>query len=133
MSRDDATLLDMLKAARLVVAFKGNLTEKAFLRDVKTQSAILHQLLVIGEAVKRLSEEFRARHAEVPWVRIAGMRDKLIHAYDAVDLDEVWKTVTKERHRAPDFFPGTSSPTRENKVGTRLSKPTFIVTNNNFC
>jgi uncharacterized protein with HEPN domain len=96
MSRDDATLLDMLKAARLVVAFKGNLTEKAFLRDVKTQSAILHQLLVIGEAVKRLSEEFRARHAEVPWVRIAGMRDKLIHAYDAVDLDEVWKTVTKD-------------------------------------
>lgn len=96
MSRDDATLLDMLKAARLVVAFKGTLTKKAFLRDVKTQSAILHQLLVIGEAVKRLSEEFRAHHAEVPWVRIAGMRDKLIHAYDAVDLDEVWKTVTKD-------------------------------------
>ncbi len=96
MSRDDATLLDMLKAARLVVAFKGNLTKKAFLRDVKTQSAILHQLLVIGEAVKRLSDEFRARYAEIPWVRIAGMRDKLIHAYDAVDLDEVWKTVTKD-------------------------------------
>ena len=96
MSRDDATLLDILKAARLVVAFKGNLTKKAFLRDIKTQSAILHQLLVIGEAVKRLSEVFRARHAEVQWTRIAGMRDKLIHAYDAVDLDEVWKTVTKD-------------------------------------
>lgn len=96
MSRDDATLLDMLKAARLVVAFKGKLAKNAFLRDVKTQSAILHQLLVIGEAVKRLSEEFRGRHSQIPWIRIAGMRDKLIHAYDAVDLDEVWKTVTKE-------------------------------------
>ncbi len=43
-----------------------------------------------------MSDEFRARYAEIPWVRIAGMRDKLIHAYDAVDLDEVWKTVTKD-------------------------------------
>ena len=96
MSRDDATLLDMLKAARLVVEFKGKLTKKAFLRDVKTQSAILHQLLLIGEAVKRLSEDFRAEHAQISWIRIAGMRDKLIHQYDAVDLDEVWKTVTKD-------------------------------------
>ena len=96
MSRDDATLLDILKAARLIAEFKGKLTKKAFIRDIKTQSAILHQLLVIGEAVKRLSVDFRARHTEIPWVRIAGMRDKLIHAYDAVDLDEVWKTLTQE-------------------------------------
>jgi uncharacterized protein with HEPN domain len=96
MSRDDATLLDILKAARLVVEFKGKLAKKAFLRDTKTQSAVLHQLLVIGEAVKRLSEDFRAQYPEIPWLRIAGMRDKLIHAYDAVDLDEVWKTVTKD-------------------------------------
>jgi uncharacterized protein with HEPN domain len=51
---------------------------------------------VIGEAVKRLSEDFRARHSEIPWIRIARMRDKLIHQYDAVDLDEIWKTVTKD-------------------------------------
>ena len=96
MSRDDATLLDILKAARLVVEFKGKLTKKAFIRDIKTQSAILHQLLVIGEAVKRLSEDFRARHPKIPWPRIAGMRDKLIHEYDAVDVGEVWKTVTTD-------------------------------------
>jgi uncharacterized protein with HEPN domain len=76
--------------------FKGKLAKKTFLRDIKTQSAILNQLLVIGEAVKRLSEDFRARHPEIPWARIAGMRDKLIHQYDAVDLDEVWKTVTAD-------------------------------------
>jgi uncharacterized protein with HEPN domain len=96
MSRDDATLLDILKAARLAVGFKGKLSKKAFLRDVKTQSAILHQLLVIGEAVKRLSDAFRLQHPQIPWIRIAGMRDKLIHQYDAVDLDEVWKTITKD-------------------------------------
>jgi uncharacterized protein with HEPN domain len=50
-------------------------------------------LLVIGEAVKRLSTEFRAAHSATPWGLIAGMRDKLIHAYDEIDLDEVWRTV----------------------------------------
>ena len=65
MSRDDATLLDILKAARLVVEFKRKLEKQAFLRDIKTQSAILHQLLVIGEAVNRLSEEFRDRKSVV--------------------------------------------------------------------
>ena len=94
MPRDDATLLDILRAARLAVAFIGDLDKSAFLNDLKTQSAILHQLLVLGEAVKRLSEEFRTSHPAIPWRMIAGMRDQLIHAYDAVDLDEVWKTVS---------------------------------------
>ena len=68
----------------------------AFEVDLKTQSAVLHQLLVIGEAVKRLSPTFRVRHAHVPWSLIAGMRDHLIHGYDAVDLDEVWRTVRRD-------------------------------------
>jgi uncharacterized protein with HEPN domain len=46
--------------------------------------------------VKRLSQDLRARHTEIPWGPIAGMRDKLIHAYDIVDMDEVWKTVDKD-------------------------------------
>jgi uncharacterized protein with HEPN domain len=94
MPRDDATLLDILRAARLAVAFKGDLDKPAFLHDLKTQSAILHQLLVLGEVVKRLSEGFRTSHPAIPWRMIAGMRDQLIHAYDVVDLDEVWKTVS---------------------------------------
>ncbi len=96
MSRDDATLLDVLKAARLAVEFRGDIDKTAFLGDPKTQSAILHQLLVIGEAVKRLSEKFRASHPEIPWAMVAGMRDKLIHEYDDVDLDEVWKTLNTD-------------------------------------
>jgi len=48
----------------------------------------------LGEAVKRLSVEFRERHSDVPWSRIAGMRDRIIHGYDSVDLDEVWNAVT---------------------------------------
>ena len=79
MSRDEAHLLDILKAARLAVEFKGAAEKADFLEDAKTQPAVLHQLVVIGEAVKRLSPELRAAHPELPWKLIAGTRDKLIH------------------------------------------------------
>jgi uncharacterized protein with HEPN domain len=92
MARDEATLLDIARAARLVIEFKQGIDKAAFLQDFKTQSAVLHQLMVMGEAVKRLSLDFRARHSEIPWSLIAGMRDKLVHGYDIVDLDEVWRT-----------------------------------------
>jgi uncharacterized protein with HEPN domain len=96
MAHDDATVLDMLKAARLAVAFKKGMRKATFMRDAKTQSAVLHQLLVFGEAAKRLSSEFRTSHPEVPWKQAAGMRDQLIHEYDDVDLDKVWKTLTAD-------------------------------------
>lgn len=101
MRRDDATLLDIARAARLVLAFKQGMTKKGFLDDTKTQSSVLYQLIVLGEAVKRLSAEFRAQHPEIPWSLIAGMRDHLIHGYDAVDWDEVWKTATDD---VPDLL-----------------------------
>jgi uncharacterized protein with HEPN domain len=82
LPRDDAHLLDILKAARLAIEFKGSGEKADFLQDAKTQSAVLHQLLIVGEAVKRLSAEFRAAHPEVPWRLIAGTRDKLIHFYE---------------------------------------------------
>jgi uncharacterized protein with HEPN domain len=96
MRRDEATLLDIAEAARLVASFVQNMSKATFLDDYKTQSAVLYQLIVMGEAVKRLSSEFRAQHAEIPWSLIAGMRDHLIHGYDIVDWDEVWKTATAD-------------------------------------
>jgi uncharacterized protein with HEPN domain len=48
----------------------------------------------MGEAVKRLSPATRSKHPEVQWKDIAGMRDRLIHGYDSVDIDELWKTAT---------------------------------------
>jgi uncharacterized protein with HEPN domain len=96
MHRDEATLLDIVRAARLIQDFVDDLDKEAFIADVKTQSAVLHQLLVLGEATKRLSHEFRAENPDVPWRLMAGMRDILIHSYDTIDLDEVWKSATKD-------------------------------------
>ena len=97
MRRDDnAVLLDVAHAARLVARFIAGKDKSAFLADELTQSAVLHQILVLGEATKRLSAGFRAGHPEVPWSDMAGMRDKLIHEYDAVDFDEVWSTATRD-------------------------------------
>jgi uncharacterized protein with HEPN domain len=96
MSRDEATLLDLLAAAERVIAFRGDLDRDGFFADLKTQAAVLHQLLLLGEGAKRLSAEFRAQHAEIPWRSIAGMRDHLVHKYDDVDPDEVWATVTRD-------------------------------------
>jgi uncharacterized protein with HEPN domain len=101
MPRDDTTLLDIARAARLIIEFTAEIDKEAFLKDLKTQSATLHQLMVIGEAVKRLSTQFRDQNRDIPWSLIAGMRDHLIHAYDAVDLDEIWKTAT---HDVPDLL-----------------------------
>ena len=90
MDRDRSTLLDIARAAELMLEFRAGMDKASFLKDAKTQSAILHQLMVMGEAVKRLSSEFRAGHPQTPWALVAGMRDKLIHGYDIVDLEEVW-------------------------------------------
>ena len=101
MHRDEATLLDIATAAGLVLDFTEGMDKAQFLDDIKTQSSVLHQLMVLGEAVKRLSDDFRSRHPEIPWTLMAGMRDKLIHGYDIVDLEEVWKTA---RHDVPDLL-----------------------------
>jgi uncharacterized protein with HEPN domain len=66
MQRDETTLLDIAEAARLVVSFVQDMSKAVFLDDYKTQSAVLYQLIVMGEAVKRLSSEFRAQHVEIP-------------------------------------------------------------------
>lgn len=92
MQRDEATLLDIAQAANQIREFLRGVTEEMFATDLKTQSAVLYQLLVIGEAVKRLSKQLRNEHNTIPWSLMAGMRDHLIHAYDTVDWDEVWQT-----------------------------------------
>jgi uncharacterized protein with HEPN domain len=92
MLRDEATLLDLLGAARLVGTSVEDMDWECFRSDLKTQAAVEHGLMIVGEAATRLSEEFRERHDEVAWRQAIGMRNRLIHAYDVVSLEVVWQT-----------------------------------------
>jgi uncharacterized protein with HEPN domain len=94
--RDQATLADIVRACGLARQFINGLDLEAFLTDEKSQAAVLHEITIVGEAVKRLSNDFREAQPDIPWRLIAGMRDRLIHQYNTVDLEEVWKTVTTD-------------------------------------
>ena len=93
MSRDNASLLDIFRSAQLILEFAQGLEKTELAGNLEKQSAILYQIVIIGEAVKRLSNDFRNQHSEVPWREIAGMRDILTHQYDRVEVDEIWGVI----------------------------------------
>jgi uncharacterized protein with HEPN domain len=85
MSRDAASLLDIAESGKLIEEFIRGMDKGSFLIDRKTQSAGLHQILILGEAAKRVSQSYRDQHPEIPWKLMAGMRDVVIHTYESVD------------------------------------------------
>ena len=90
------SLNDIYQSILFSQEFTKNLNETDFLNDAKTQFAVIRCIEVIGEAVKRLPDDFRSTHPEVPWKAMAGMRDRLIHGYDVVDNEVIWNTVTHD-------------------------------------
>lgn len=68
--------------------------KEAFMQTRMIQDAVIRNFEVLGEATKKLSTEFREKYSEVPWRRIAGLRDVLIHDYLRVDLNEVWGIIS---------------------------------------
>ena len=67
-----------------------------FFTETHWHDAVIRQLEIIGEATKNLSEEIRSQHSDIPWKRIAGQRDILIHNYMGVDLNAVWAVTRKD-------------------------------------
>jgi uncharacterized protein with HEPN domain len=94
MRNERLLLKDILGALDRIDSFTRGMSFEQFTADEKTVNAVIYNFLIIGEAVKLLSETLTGRYPEIPWRQIAGMRDKLTHAYFSVDYDLVWNTVT---------------------------------------
>jgi uncharacterized protein with HEPN domain len=91
--KDLGVVVDIVAAARQTLRFVEGMDLNEFRDDPRTSSAVILQLLIIGEASKRLSDEFHEKHREIPWSDIVRMRDLLIHHYRRTDLRQVWSTV----------------------------------------
>jgi uncharacterized protein with HEPN domain len=91
-------LEDILEAIRRIELYTASMTEGVFLEDLLVQDGVTKNLVVIGEAVKKLPDSLRDAHPQISWKKIAGLRDILVHEYASVDLGIVWDVVI---HRIP--------------------------------
>jgi len=96
MQRDQVYLLDILESAKLALVYAGDKDVEDFFKDVQSQDSVIRRLEIIGEAAKRISEETKAAHPNLPWSDMIGMRNIMIHEYDNVDLSMVLETVKRD-------------------------------------
>lgn len=96
MQRDDSLLLDMLQAAEQIREYTVGLQEADFLESRRDQDAVLLQFMVLGETAKRVSSGFQDAHPEVPWRKIMGLRNVVVHEYFHVDIRRVWKIASRD-------------------------------------
>lgn len=88
-------LHDIAEMMSHIQSFTAGMDFDAFVRDTKTNFAVFRALEVIGEAAKQVPEDVRNRYPHIPWKRMAGMRDRLIHGYFGIDFAIVWETASR--------------------------------------
>jgi len=98
MSRRPARMLleDILNRIARIERHVAGMDQEAFLLDDKTCDSVIRNLEVIGEAANRLPDDVRALQEEVPWRRIVGLRNRIVHEYFDVDLELVWEILRSE-------------------------------------
>ena len=92
--KDEDRIRHMLEAALKVTEFSRGRKRSDLEEDEKLTLSLVHLLEILGEAAGKVSPGFRQLHPEIPWNRVSGIRNRLIHGYFDVDLDIVWQTVT---------------------------------------
>jgi uncharacterized protein with HEPN domain len=87
---------DILESIEKIQSYSKNKSEKEFGLDSMLQDACVARLEIIGEAVKNISPESRAKYYNVPWKEIAGLRDVLSHAYFNINVKRLWNVIHKD-------------------------------------
>lgn len=106
MNRDKLYLSHIQNAISKIEIIAGFGREK-FLADFTMSDTAIKNFMVIGEATKNVSEQTKARQPQIPWKKVAGFRDILIHNYFGTDLEEVWRIIQfdlSDLHKAVDFL-----------------------------
>lgn len=93
---DLESLSDIKEAARRIEAYIKKDSYKKFLKDIKTQDAVIRNLEIIGEAAKNISDDLKKEYPKIQWKKLAGVRDRLIHHYFGVNFDIVWVIAKEE-------------------------------------
>jgi uncharacterized protein with HEPN domain len=93
-SEDDLeSLWDMRKAILQIQAFTLGMSEAQYLNNLLVQSAVERKLEILGEAARRVSQDFQLAHPEVDWRNTIGLRNVIAHRYDRVKQDQLWRIV----------------------------------------
>lgn len=87
---------DILNSIEEVNEFTADMSYDDFFRDKKTTNAVIRSLEVLGEAARKIPDDLRSKAPNVPWDKMTGMRNKLIHEYFGVDLEIVWAVIKEE-------------------------------------
>ena len=88
----------ILDSIARIETYVDKMDKRQFVVNFLVQDGVIRNLEIIGEASKNIPEDIRSRHANVPWRKIMGMRNKLVHEYFGVDIETVWIVVTSELH-----------------------------------
>ena len=87
---------DILEAMTNAIEFTKGMSYDEFVKDTQTVYAVIRTIEIIGEAVKNIPEDVRRKYPDIPWRGMAGMRDKVIHAYFGVKIERVWEVVKRD-------------------------------------
>lgn len=94
--RDRESVEDMLQAAQKILEYACGTTRHTLATVPMRLDAVLYEIVILGEAARRISQQLRERHADVPWRDIIGMRSVVTHGYDQIDDDELWQVIDRD-------------------------------------